>query len=644
MTEAKGISITKYRKQKAALLAAPPDQPAPTKETGSDEAKWLEIGATGIQSYSGFITEAYNAQLYWPTCEPLYERIRRSDPEITVIRQIFAALARAVSLEFELPDNPTPDDLKAQEFGEQILDDIEGGTTQLLENCVSQVPFKGWGWWECLPGLRDPDWVPPAAPGDEDDWRSQYDDGRIGIRRLAWRDQSTFNGWDLSSTGKLKGLKQNMPPGSPPPATRLIPLDQSLHIAYGDTNNPEGLASLEAIWRLERIKYGFEIISGIGFEHAAGFLNVKKTESGTLGDGEKALITKAARAVLTAQEGNYAYWPYGLEADVKDIGFQAAGNLLEFIKYYGILKYTIFNAQWVALSATTGAGSYSAMNDSSSMFLITYNAMMAGFVDQIDSQIIRRVFDWNGGAFPGMTKRPKLVATPIEKTISLAELGTFLSQIQWMKFSDEDLKAIRRISGFLPEALPEEGEGIDHEDGDEINPAAADKKTEPETTEPGSDEAINVLTEEIKRAADLLAAEQDAEGGQEKQGFSRWFGVGPGKKTKANGSGEIHLFSHEAPRETVIHVEPTPITVQPPAVNVTVPAPAITVNPAPINITMPKQSPAPVFVEPKISVSPVVRSAKVTKETRRVVRGENERIAFTESTFEYEPDQPEKGE
>ena len=92
------------------------------------------------------------------------------------------------------------------------------------------------------------------------------------------------------------------------------------------------------------------------------------------------------------------------------------------------------------------------MQDSSSMFMSTYNAMMEGFIDQFDAQVGKRLFSWND--FPGMTKRPRLKADPINK-VELGKLGALLGPLsQVLDMGDEDQVAIRKQTGFLPESLP----------------------------------------------------------------------------------------------------------------------------------------------------------------------------------------------
>ena len=430
-----------------------------------------ETGTTGLKSMMGYVEEAYHADLRWPAVQPLYSRLRRSDPEISIVRQVYTALGRGVRFHWELPDNPSDDDQRAQEFAQSVLEDLDGGIADLAESLVGNVPFFGWGWWEILAGVRDPDWRPPG----EDDWRSQYKDGLIGIRRLAWRDSSSFDHWDLDDhTGRLRGMVQS---DFPNPAV-TIPIERSLHVTFGDPHNPEGLSPLEAVWRLERIKYGLEVIQGIGFEHAAGYLSVQAGDAIT-SDAEKQ-IRKAARSIMTAQEGNYAVWPKNFVGELVDVPFQAAAAVLDAIRYFSILKLMVYNMQWMALSATTGSGSYSAMADSSSMFIITYNAMLSGFANQIDRSLGRLLFKINAGAFPGMTRRPRLTVDPVQKVISLTELAQILGPIKnTLPLGEEDLKAIRARTGFLPETLPE----TETETPEETKQDAGDEEAEGVSTE-----------------------------------------------------------------------------------------------------------------------------------------------------------------
>ena len=110
--------------------------------------------------------------------------------------------------------------------------------------------------------------------------------------------------------------------------------------------------------------------------------------------------------------------------------------------------------QWVAIASTAGTGAYSAMESASGIFILFFNAMLDNFVNQLDAQLGRRLFEkHNKGRFPGLTKRPRLTVTKLEKDMDLKELAEFWQIIQQTMPTDiSDIEAIRRKSRILPEA------------------------------------------------------------------------------------------------------------------------------------------------------------------------------------------------
>lgn len=408
-----------------------------------------ELGTSGIKEFQGFVEAAYNRALYWPEVYGEYNRLRRSMPEMAIVRQLFTVLSRGVTPSVELPDNPSDDDKRYRDFVESEFDNMEGGFTQLMETIVTQVPFMGWGRWNMVPGIRDTEWKPPQAG---DDWRSEEDDGLIGVRRLAWRDQGTLEKWEFDKFKKMIGMWQR---DFPNPSTYL-PNEKCLHLTWGDPINPEGLAGLEPIWRLERIRFGFEVIMGIGFEHAAGYLDVTKQEGGTLSAEDSRNIERAAMNILTAKEGNFAAWPPGIKGEIQDVSFQAAPALLNAIQHYNILALSVYLAQFIAFNTLSGAGSYASSSDSSQITITAFNGMIDGFAAQIDRQLGRKWWDWNKEEFPGVTKRPTLKFSHAKKNVDLGVLGQFIGQIKdTIPLGEEDMRAIRKRTEFLSEELPE---------------------------------------------------------------------------------------------------------------------------------------------------------------------------------------------
>lgn len=441
------------------------DLAAPTKTGMRTGIRFVEMGSEGVKGYAGFVQEAYNAQLFWPSVQPLYSRLRRSMPEIVMIRQAFTSWARNIKPLVELPDKPSDDDKRYQEFIESDFENMDGGFAMWVDTLVNQVPFMGWGWWEAVPSIRDQKWRPPG----DDSWRSEADDGLIGLRRLAWRDSSTFFGWDMPEPRrKLKGMKQQDWPNQPV----TLPIEKSLHITFGDPNNPEGLSPLEAVWRLERMRYGYEVVMGIGSEHAAGHLSIQKTSEGDLSTKDEQMIAETAKNLLSAQEGNYAYWPFGFDGKVLDVPFQAAGSLLEIIKHYSILVLSVYTMQWIALNTMTSTGAQASQVDSTDTGVFTFNSMMDGFASQYDQQVGKRLFEWNKAEFPNITKRPKIKFSHIDKSIALSDLSNFFRTLDGiLPLTDDDYKALRVRSGFLPQNVDNMKAAVEARELDEaMNP------------------------------------------------------------------------------------------------------------------------------------------------------------------------------
>lgn len=447
--------------------SAPPVQIAATQKQETEVRILLndpEKGTSGLKEWGGFISEAYNQALFLPGAADLYKRLITSCPEVVMKNMGFNAWAQNVTPQCDLPEKPTDDDKRFKDFRLSEYDNMEGGFGRYLSQAMVTSDV-GFSFFTISPSLRDPSWVPPDFIGpngerEPDEWRSEANDGLIGIRRLAYRDFSTLYRWDMSPQKRLNGFVQQDFPN--PQVTLPLNYDPktgqagSLHHTFGNPNNPEGTALLQAVWRLERLKYGFEVVYGIGVEKAAGYLNVKKTTEGAISDPDKRNVKDVARSLLTAQEGNYAYWPFGIEGEVKDISFSAAPSLLEIIKHYSVLMLSVYMMQFVALNTMTSTGAQASQVDSTNTAIFNYNSFLDGLAAQFDAQVGKRLYLWNKHAFPNLTQRPRDTFSHIKNNLAMQELGSFFSSINGIiPLGADDYKALRKESGWLPENAPE---------------------------------------------------------------------------------------------------------------------------------------------------------------------------------------------
>lgn len=409
-----------------------------------------EVGKKESESTLAMIRAAIKADFSYPTCYDEFDRIRRTQPEVAMVRALYTSTARDVSLHYELPENATPDDEEFTEFLNSVLEDID--IESFKEVLVTQVPFMGWGFWEIVPGLRQVGWVAP----DGREWESFNDDGLIGIRKLSWRDQSTLLKWVRDEFGEIVALRQQVYPDEPVD----LPLNRALHLTFGDSNSPTGLSPLQAVTRLKRIKHALEVVLGMGFEHAAGY--VKFTVKSNLDAKAKTKLSESAKAIMTATQGSYITDIEKMfESELIDVSFSAASDLLEVIRYYGVSILQIFATHFIAVATSAGTGSYSATSDHSQIFLNSFNAIMQGFAEQAGRQLASFIKQINGDRFTKITAYPTLQASEVHKVVGLAELGSFLEAFsRVLPLSEEDARAIRERSEILPVNQPEQDEDI----------------------------------------------------------------------------------------------------------------------------------------------------------------------------------------
>ena len=163
--------------------------------------------------------------------------------------------------------------------------------------------------------------------------------------------------------------------------------------------------------------------------------------------------------------------------------------------------------------------------------MLIFNSIAAGLVRQADQQLGRWLFAQpvNAAAFRGMTRRPRLTVSQVEKTIALTELAQFAQGIAAvMPLGDDDYIAIRTASGILPEELPEENEPAEAPEPETEQPEEEPGETPqgepapeaPELAEMAQGDRLTRRVEEDndeyeEAVAGLILAAQDGEIGRE---------------------------------------------------------------------------------------------------------------------------------
>ncbi len=252
------------------------------------------------------------------------------------------------------------------------------------------------------------------------------------------------------------------------------------------------------------------------------------------------------------------------------------------------MKLMAFNLQFMAMSTTTGTGSFAAMQDSSSMFIQSFNALIEGLVEQFDEQIVHRLLMLNADAFTGMRRRPHIVATKINKEKVLSELIAFAEGYSRLApLGTQDVINLRKQSGVLDEDLPM--------DEEIIKPPAQEQEEEPDP-----ELAIQLVEKAVSEMKEV----------EKVSGLSRLVSRLEERFRRQPKQPDINVTVE--PAEVTVNVEPADVSVnvEPAEVNVA---------PADISITNPdielapnfSVAPADVTVKPNITVQ-AGKAPKVT--------------------------------
>ena len=218
-----------------------------------------EIGTTGLKVSSGIIYEEARRELRWPDSIKTYKEMRK-DTTISAAIKAYELMISRVKWDVEACEDATDQQKLRAEYIESVMHDMEGSWFQFIKEVVSYLTF-GYAVIEKVPYRRR------YING------SKYNDGFVGLRKLAPRSQDSITKWVFSEDGRdLIGLEQTVlnqngyvryiNAGSP------IYIDRDRFMLFrADTtkDNPEGVSPLSNCYIAYRFRKELEEIEAVGY-------------------------------------------------------------------------------------------------------------------------------------------------------------------------------------------------------------------------------------------------------------------------------------------------------------------------------------------------------------------------------------------
>ncbi|KKK65542.1 hypothetical protein LCGC14_2973080, partial [marine sediment metagenome] len=171
-----------------------------TKAVSSKRVPLGEFGVTGLNRFGGTVREDYNR--VWQNLQTMVPLVKEMLDHPVVGATMFAVEMYLRSAEWSVIPGGTEDkDLEARAFLEECMNDMSHTFSDHVTQALSMLSY----------GFAPFEIVYKRRKGKDAKTSSEYDDGRIGWRKFAFRSQDTLSPgheWKFDDNGGIKGMYQ----------------------------------------------------------------------------------------------------------------------------------------------------------------------------------------------------------------------------------------------------------------------------------------------------------------------------------------------------------------------------------------------------------------------------------------------------
>lgn len=226
---------------------------------------FAEIAQTGLRQFAGYVREDFQLELVGRQGARTYNEMVKNSPMCSAIMYSLNATMRKVEWRVETPDD-TPAAVEAADFVDSCRNDMSHTWEDLIAENLTMIQF-GFAPHELVYKRRL-----GRNPGfDKQTGKklpsSQYEDARIGWRKIPIRGQDTILKWFFGAGGEILGFTQQ--PYNAPIVD--VPIEKALLFRpWQHKGNPEGLSVLRSAYRSYFLTKRLEEQEAILFERMSG--------------------------------------------------------------------------------------------------------------------------------------------------------------------------------------------------------------------------------------------------------------------------------------------------------------------------------------------------------------------------------------
>lgn len=452
--------------------------------------RFRELGSTGIKRTGGFIQEEILPELLGPRGREKYREMAANEPVLHGLMYTFEMLFRsakrtvrpaesALVAEHD-PSLPEEDSSYAERvpgttqrpstseeaeviaaFIDEALDDLAHSFSAFMGQIASQFKF-GWAFHEIVYKRREG--YNPRSHGKS----SRYDDGLIGWKRFAFRDQRTLTEWVFDKHGRVQAFKQYDPYSDQPTREQPIPLRKGLlWNTLGSTIDPEGRSLLRGAYRSWYFKKRLEEIEAIGIERDLAGMPVISAPAEIMGpeasEEGAALFEMLKRTVqnIRRDEQDGLVFPIQYDDDGNELykfqlastGGQRQIDINETIRRKNMEMAMSVLSDFMMLGHEN-VGSFALSQDKTNLFTLAVDGFLTSVADTFMRHAVPRLMALNDMPL----ELAPIITFESVRAPTLTELGEFVQRLARAGapfFPDDRLQDWFHERAGMPPSLPQ---------------------------------------------------------------------------------------------------------------------------------------------------------------------------------------------
>ena len=395
----------------------------------------IELGVSGRNTYTGEIrADEFLRELKGKKAIRKYTEMRDNNAVIGAVMYAVEQTLRDVKIKVK-PADESETAKKEAEFLEQVINDMDHSLDDHISEALSFLTY-GFAWFEVV-------WKVRGGPSDNGKKNSKYNDGRMGVKKLAIRAPWTVDRFEVDlKSGDILGMWQedNWRKGSV-----MIPIYKSLYYRTTSLNNdPSGRSVLRNAFVSYTYLNKIQDYEAVAIERELHGIPVGRMPADYLSSDatdEQAGLRSKFEAILRDVKKNdqgFVLLPSDLYVDadgkpttqrLMDIELITANgsrsvDIDPVIKRYQHDIARSVMAEFMMLGGG-GGGSYALSKSKTDLFLRSLESYINTIVDVLNKQLVERLWQLNGLPFETM---PRLEAGDVAPH-DLKEISSFLRNL-----------------------------------------------------------------------------------------------------------------------------------------------------------------------------------------------------------------------